>query len=617
VQSDAEQKALVEKHATTRQSVVLGQKWTGNGEARNAMEALIAAQKKAELDALKRQQKLRAVQQLSQYKSFPPIESWLRENVGDESAEAYRHKDSKPVEAPATIGSFEEPKIYQKRDILTFTYLQSDLGLEFYRPGFKQAAFVDQGKNISIRDLGKDSLLAAMQLGIQKWPDGIELNGSEEFKRKAVDIAISNGIKISNSEFQEYISSKSMKKEEEILSEQSKLFKYYHDAVNADRYRVTAIRRLPNDEKMTFIVDKKDGTTIGWTPDELINNADQLNRLHVKGEDIYYTPLSANQHHILIDDLHKIKSDSLSRLIADGYKPSTLMKTSPDNYQAIITISKIGNELDRAIGNKLSLLLNSEYGDKKLSGAIHPHRAPGYTNFKPKHEREDGSYPKIELLKAEQRQCQKCIELANNIHAKLRAEAAAKVQRHRIAATTAQPLPGAAVATTSALHSYNVHRDAILKMQHRSDDGVIDMSRVDAMIVLRMRMTGHSFQSIEGVLAVSDNGRQKGHDYASRTVTYAFGSEGDKQMHDLRRYEDQWRIAEGQPSPIALREAQAKAKAEEERKAKVAQMLKESEEAKNKPRQPDPIKRDQWGNVIRRESRIVRNNDGRNNNLKM
>ena len=620
-QVEVEKKELLDKHSVIRTELVLQHKWVSNGEARNAMEALVAAQKKAELDALKRQQVARAMHQLKAYKSFPPMESWLREHVGDDAAEAYRSKDSKQPEAPAAIGSFEEPKVYHKRDILTFTYLQSDAGLEFYRQGFRKAAFIDQGKTISIHDHGKDSLLAAMQLAIQKWPNGIELNGSDEFKRKAVDIAIANNIKISNADLQDYISLKSIKvKSDEImLSEQSKLFLRYHDAVKADRYRVTAIKRFPDNRKMTFVLDKKDKdtTSIGWTPDEVIQHERELLSLHARQEDIHYTPLSANLHHILIDDLHQnhpVKGNSLKRLIDDGYKPATLMKTSNDNYQAIITIPKNGNDFDNAIGNKISGILNKEYGDEKLSGAIHPHRAPGYSNFKPAHKRENGSYPAIELLKSEQRQCQKCIDLANKIHDELIAEAAAKVQRQRIAATTAKSLPGTAVASTSAMHSYNVHRDAILKMQHRSDDGVIDMSRIDGMTVIRMRMTGHSQIDIESVLGIVASDKHQGTDYAARTAKFAFSSEADRQIDSLRRYEDQWRIAEGQPSPILLREAAAKAKAEELRKAKVAQML---EEARKKPRSPDPIKRDQWGNVVRKESQLIRNSDGCNNDLSM
>lgn len=619
-QADAEKKALLEKHSAIRHETVLSRSWVNNGESRNAMEALIAAQKKAELDALKRQHVARAMQQLNAYKKFPPIESWLREHVGDDAAEAYRCKDQKQTEAPAAIGSFEEPNAYHKRDILCFSYLQTDSGLEFFRQGFRKAAFIDNGKTIAINDHGKDALLAAMQLAIQKWPNGIELNGSDEFKLKCSDIAIKNGIKIGNPELNDYINSKAVTKEDVMLTEQSKLFIKYNQAVSADRYRLSVSKPLPGGAKpIFFILDKKDGVTIGFTPDELIDKQQQLNRIHNRGENVYYTPLSDKKHHILIDDLHLIKTDSLNRFIGDGYKPAALIKTSPDNYQAIVTIPKIGDDYDRHVGNRISSILNKEYGDKRLSGAIHSHRAPGYTNFKPEHKGkgDDGTYPEIKLLKAEPRQCQKCIDLANQIHADLVAEAATKVQRQRIASATAKPLPGTAVASTSAMHSYNVHRDAILRMQHRSDDGVIDMSRIDAMTVIRMRMTGHSQDEIESVISTVASDKHKGTDYATRTAKFAFSSEGDRQINDLRRYEDQWRIAEGQSSPIAKREAEAKAQAEEKRKAKVAQMLREAEEARTKPRQPDPIMRDQWGNVIRRESPLIRNSDSRSSDLSM
>src|SRR5512144_1422423 len=118
----------------------------------------------------------------------------------------------------------------------------------------------------------------------------------------------------------------------------------------------------------------------------------------------------------------------LERLIKDGYQPAVVLESSPGNYQAIITLPKQGTPHDRDVGNRLTEQLNREYGDPKLSGGIHPHRAPGYENRKPKHQREDGSYPEVRLLKAERRECVKTLERARQIEARYQLQAREKAE---------------------------------------------------------------------------------------------------------------------------------------------------------------------------------------------
>ena len=107
--------------------------------------------------------------------------------------------------------------------------------------------------------------------------------------------------------------------------------------------------------------------------------------------------------------------ESLEKLYADGFRPAVVLESSPGNYQCVLTIPKLQSPHDRDVGNRITERLNREYGDKKLSGCIHPHRAPGFGNLKPKHRREDGSFPKVKLLKAEKRECAKALELSRRI----------------------------------------------------------------------------------------------------------------------------------------------------------------------------------------------------------
>lgn len=213
-------------------------------------------------------------------------------------------------------------------------------------------------------------------------------------------------------------------------------FRRYADAVNAERYRVTCIKMDEDGSKKTFILDKKGGMTRGFSPEELEAHMPEMLRFQKRGENIYYTPLSDDRHHILIDDMTR---ESLKRLQEDGFRPAVVLESSPGNYQCLLTIPKLGTEWD--VGNRITERLNREYGDKKLCSCIPPHRAPGFENRKPKHRREDGGYPPVKLLFAERRECGKALALARRIDREY-AEAATKRQAEQRTFQTPDFRPG-------------------------------------------------------------------------------------------------------------------------------------------------------------------------------
>lgn len=313
------------------------------------------------------------------------------------------------------------------------------------------------------------------------------------------------------------------------------LFQQYIAAINADRVRVTCIRMEPDGEKKVFILDKKDGASKGFSPEELVMRLPEMLRLQQRGENIYYTPLSENRHHILIDDMTR---ESLEKFYADGFRPAVVLESSPENYQCVLTIPKLRSPHDRDVGNRITERLNREYGDKKLSGCIHPHRAAGFGNLKPKHRREDGSFPKVRLLKAEKCECAKAQELARRIAREYAAREAQKRQHPHLASA----LPHSA----DSVKAYYAHYENI--RQHLT---VEDFSRVDAMIALRLRVTGHSQQSVaEAVRQCAPTIREKneGRDwlrYAERTAAYAFSVAGDVALAKNERYGEHWRKIEG------------------------------------------------------------------------
>ena len=322
-----------------------------------------------------------------------------------------------------------------------------------------------------------------------------------------------------------------------VTSEQQQ-FGQYIAAVNADRVRVSCIRMKPDGDKKVFILDKKDGATQGFTPEDMAAHMPEMLRLQQRGENIYYTPLSETRHHILIDDMTR---ESLEKLYEDGFRPAVVLESSPGNYQCVLTIPKLQSPHNRDVGNRITERLNRLYGDKKLSGCIHPHRAPGFGNLKPKHRREDGSFPTVRLLQAEKRECAKALELSRRIEREY-AEAA-KARKPQ----TQPPRPSYAnVRLGDPIAAYQAHYENI--RQHLALE---DLSRVDAMIALRLRATGHSQQAVvEAVRQCGPTIREKPEGrnwqlYAERTAAYAFGAAGDAALAKNERYLEHWRKIEG------------------------------------------------------------------------
>ena len=153
------------------------------------------------------------------------------------------------------------------------------------------------------------------------------------------------------------------------------------------------------------------------------------------------------------------------------------------------------------------------------------------------------------LLKAERRECVKTLALSSRIDAEYQRLASQGPPHKERTPLAAIPL---AAATGSALDAYQRHSQDVLQ---RQQGGKVDLSRVDAMVAVRMRVTGHSQAEIEGALrqcAPSLRDKPEGRDwgdYAQRTARYAFGAAGDRQAAGLGKYRQQWERLEGREQP--------------------------------------------------------------------
>jgi hypothetical protein len=99
-----------------------------------------------------------------------------------------------------------------------------------------------------------------------------------------------------------------------------------------------------------------------------------------------------------------------------------VIESSPENYQAIITIPSVegDSQKDREAANRLTKELNVRYGDPKLSDSVHGHRLPPFPNRKPKHQRSDGTFPDTALIEENGGFCEKARARLESINASLK-----------------------------------------------------------------------------------------------------------------------------------------------------------------------------------------------------
>ena len=518
--------------------------WKGKGDELNAKRSLLAAKHAEEKDELKARERALKKKLQEQFPSrFPSFENWLRLMKKHEEAELWRYRNSLPgifsgefftVPVNTTLNHFQSQIRLTRSGKQIVDYIKDDI---------QRVAFCDTGRKIAVLEWkDREAILAAMKIAMQKW-GAVKVNGSDEFKAMCVELAAENGIRLKNEDLKERVEQMEKQRQKQFeaikksASKQVELFRQYHAAVNADRYRVTAIKSIDG-EKRTWIVDKKKGEhSIGYTPEELLTKVDWLVSLeNRKNENIYYTPLSDKVQHILIDD---VSFDKLKQLLADGYKPAAAIESSPKNYQVILNMQKLGTKFDQQIANDLTRALNKAYGDPKLCGAVHPHRAPGFHNLKEKHRQADNTFPEVKLIAAEARTCPKCLDEAKKILAQYQ-------QKSQKTKETEYLRPSR---VTSPYDAYMAHAEHILRKYPDPN-----WNQVDSQIAVRMAVTGYSVLEIEqaicaGAPEIRPENKRHDHDwpsYAKLTAEYTERPRGQMQIASLGpKFKDYWLKIEG------------------------------------------------------------------------
>lgn len=198
----AERNALFSQHKTRRDGT-FKKDWKGKGDLLNAMRSVLAAEQAAEKVALQERQAQERKTHQVQFRPFPDLEAWLRYRaLRPDLAEAWRYRDNLSSQ-PARVEGRDQQKRPAPRDIRSFTSTIKGREVRYSHRDGGALAFTDTGKHIAVADeRNPTAVLAALQLGSQKFPGGMTLTGNAEYKALCVRLAAEHGLKIINPELQ-------------------------------------------------------------------------------------------------------------------------------------------------------------------------------------------------------------------------------------------------------------------------------------------------------------------------------------------------------------------------------------------------------------------------------
>jgi hypothetical protein len=210
--------------------------------------------------------------------------------------------------------------------------------------------------------------------------------------------------------------------------------------------------------------------------DDIARLVPWLKRQNAQGSDIYARPSKDESHSlVLVDDL---RAPMVERMKKDRVTPALVIETSPGNFQAWVKLSEAS--VDSEVRKRAAKVLAQAYGgDPGSVEAGHYGRLGGFTNRKPKHER-DGRFPYVLIHEASGMVAPRGPELVAGVEHELRVEETQK-RIDRI-------LEGPDSRYSQADPVQEYRRQAKILMDRYGKD--IDYSRMDWMIALDMSKSG-------------------------------------------------------------------------------------------------------------------------------
>lgn len=208
-----ERKLLLDSQREERSSLFFTS-WKGRGAELNQLRSVMAAKQQGEkLDLRDRQKKERDVLKNQFPYQLPSFKKWLSLDGDRESLPLLRYPEQLVISPSGNNENFSLTRTFDLRDYSPrlgkapsrVLYCKNDSNI---------ADFIDYGKRIVLaKNFNEASVLAALQLASQKW-NGIQINGSQEYKNLCVRLAVEHGFKIANPELKAEIEAIHKRREE-------------------------------------------------------------------------------------------------------------------------------------------------------------------------------------------------------------------------------------------------------------------------------------------------------------------------------------------------------------------------------------------------------------------
>lgn len=242
--------------------------------------------------------------------------------------------------------------------------------------------------------------------------------------------------------------SQTIQKKEASMAKEIMDFEVVHKALGADRYRLTAKEDNPLEgEGKHFAYGKKEagpdeltatGAFKGWSTDQVRSQMHKVVQTAQGGRyGTYVTPLSAETHYILIDDINSQEKHEK----AGKYAPALVCESSPGNCQAVLKIKADSDlRIAKVAANATAARINQECGDPQVKNGEQAWRMPGFSNNKPKHRTAEGA-PVVNILSADGGYCHAAQSIYNEEIQKLREVQARPTQEQREAPAVRGAIP--------------------------------------------------------------------------------------------------------------------------------------------------------------------------------
>ena len=325
---------------------------------------------------------------------------------------------------------------------------------------------------------------------------------------------------MSKQELIKYCENRNLFTEEGKSMDRSEIFEKFNAALGADRYRVTSKLDAPAEgmtaeqvNKSHFTFGKREDLAAGvisqgqpargFTREEV---AAWMPKIQAWGDKkdrgTYVTPIAADTHYIVIDDIKTAEQMEAVRNLAPAY----IGASSRGSYQAVLKVHACSDPtIARLAANATAAELNTRFGDPAVKNGSQPFRLPGFDNHKPKHLDEKGQSPTVTLIHAEPVFCEKTQALYDENVRRIQQEQEQKKAQQPIAQVqqpVAQQDAGQEFAHNGIKYGdiYQIHAVDSLRGLERAGRPKPTGKNLDYMLGIRLCACGYTEQETAKIL---------------------------------------------------------------------------------------------------------------------